>query len=171
MPFWRKKPNEPEGTALERTIRAAMPDPTDDAAAIVAAVAGLLLQVAYEDRPYLDSEEARIRAELSRVQGLRPGGVDAICAVLRQHAPVIATVEAREYARTLAERTDHDFRLGVLDMLVDVAAADDSISVVETNLIRRVADRLGLSQEDVNVSQARHRDKLAALRRSDPPRP
>jgi uncharacterized tellurite resistance protein B-like protein len=168
MPFWRKKSNEAAGTALERTIRAAMPDATDDSASVVAAVAGLLLQVAYEDRPYLDSEEAHIRAELARVEGLRPGGADAICAVLRQHAPVIATIEAREYARTLADRTDKEFRLGVLDMLVDVAAADDSISVVETNLIRRVAERLGLSQNDVNVSQTRHRDKIAALRTSLP---
>jgi uncharacterized tellurite resistance protein B-like protein len=170
MPFWRKKANEAEGTALERTIRSAMPTATEESATIVAAVAGLLLQVAYEDRPYLDSEEAHIRDELSRVDGLRAEGVDAICAVLRQHAPVIATIEAREYAKTLADRTDKEFRLGVLDMLVDVAAADDSISVVETNLIRRVADRLGLSQADVNQSQARHRDKIAALRTSHPAR-
>jgi len=159
MPFWKKKPNEAQGTALERTIRDVMRDADAEAVTLVAAVAGLLLQVAYEDRPYLASEEAHIRDELARVQGIRAGGIDAICAVMRQHAATIATIEAREYAKTLAD----------LDMLVDVAAADDSISVVEVNLIRRIAERLGLSQTDVNDSQGRHRDKLAALRASGNP--
>jgi uncharacterized tellurite resistance protein B-like protein len=166
MPFWSKKANAAQGTALERTLRAVMPGADEETVTIVAAVAGLLLQVAYEDRPYVEAEERRIREELGRVQGLAPEGVDAVCAILRQHAPTIATIEAREYARTLAERTDHDFRLALLDMLVDVAAADETISVVETNLIRRVADRLGLSQDDVSRSQDRHKDKLAALRAS-----
>ena len=169
MPFWKKKPNEAQGTALERTIRDVMRDADAEAVTLVAAVAGLLLQVAYEDRPYLASEEAHIRDELARVQGIRAGGIDAICAVMRQHAATIATIEAREYAKTLADRTDKEFRLAVLDMLVDVAAADDSISVVEVNLIRRIAERLGLSQTDVNDSQGRHRDKLAALRASGNP--
>ena len=53
MPFWKKKPNEAQGTALERTIRDVMRDADAEAVTLVAAVAGLLLQVAYEDRPYL----------------------------------------------------------------------------------------------------------------------
>ena len=35
----------------------------------------------------------------------------------------------------------------------------------ETNLLRLTATALGLTQDDYNACQARHRDKLAVLKR------
>ncbi len=166
--FFRKKTGEDAaGTALEKTLRAHLPGAEEGVVETVAAVAGLLVQVAYEDRPYLPSEEVQIRKQLSRVNGLSDEGVNAICSVLRQNAPHIAMIEARQYARYLAGHTDRAFRVSIVDMLLDVAAADASISVVETNLIRRVVEFLGLTQEDYLASQARHRDKLAVLKTAD----
>jgi uncharacterized tellurite resistance protein B-like protein len=162
--FFTKKPPTDEETALVKTVRAHMQGADDDSVRVVAAVAGLLAWVAYEDRPYLPEEEAHIREQLGRVEGLGPGGPEAISAVLRAHAPHIAQVESNEYARWLADNTTHECRLGVLDMLLDVAAADSRLSVVETNLVRRIAQTLKLSQAEYNASQERHRDKLAALR-------
>jgi uncharacterized tellurite resistance protein B-like protein len=152
-----------EGTPLERVVRAQMDDA--EGARIVAAVAGLLGTVAYADRRYAAVEEERIRQELARVKGLTATGVEAICAVLREHIVEISTVEAPVYARELLALADRDLRLEVLEALVDLAAADDEITVAETNVLRLTATALGLTQQDYNAAQSRHRDKLKVLRK------
>jgi uncharacterized tellurite resistance protein B-like protein len=151
------------GTVLEQTVRAHLSD--TEGARIVAAIAGLLGTVAYADRQYAAVEEERIRQELARVHGLTAAGVEAICAVLREHIVEISTVEAPVYARELLALADRDLRLEVLDALVDLAAADDEITVAETNLLRLTATALGLTQQDYNAAQARHVDKLKVLRK------
>src|SRR5678816_3451278 len=127
------------GTTLERTVRAQMTGSDHEGATIVAAIAGLLGTVAYADRSYGPLEEERIRGELGRVGALTAAGVDAICAVLRQHIVEISTIEAPVYARELLELADRDLRLQVLDALVDLAAADNEITVAETNVLRPTA--------------------------------
>lgn len=152
-------------TKLEQAVRAHLVGADDETLRVVVAIAGLLGTVAYADRDYSPSEEERIRTELGRVSGLSPGGVDAICGVLRENILVIATVEAPIYARELRELGDLELRLQVLDALVDLAAADDEITVAETNVLRTMVTALGLSQADYNASQARHRDKLSVLKK------
>ncbi len=152
-----------EGTALERTVRAQLEDA--ESARIVAAIAGLLGSIAYADRQYAAVEEQRIRQELARVHGLTPAGVEAICTALREHLVEISTVEAPVYARELLALADHELRLEVLDALVDLAAADDEITVAETNVLRLTATALGLTQHDYNTAQSRHREKLKVLRK------
>jgi uncharacterized tellurite resistance protein B-like protein len=153
-------------TRLAEVVTAHLPEADAETARLVVAVAGLLGTVAYADREFAVTEEARIKDELSRVQGLTAGSVDAICGMLRQHIVEIATVEAPVYARELRELADPAFKREVLDALLDVAAADGEITVAETNVLRATATALGLSQSDYNASQERHRDKLRILKRS-----
>jgi hypothetical protein len=113
----------------------------------------------------LGAEVERIVQELSRVQGLGQRGVDAIRGVLREQILTIATVEAPIYARELCALADQAFRRELLDALVDIAAADDEITIAETNVLRATTTALGLTQNDFNTSQARHRDKLRILKK------
>ena len=153
------------GTRLAEVVDSALPQADDETRRLVVAVAGLLATVAYADREYSGVEEERIAQELSRVHELGQSGVDAIRRVLREQILTIATVEAPIYARELRELADQAFRRELLDALVDIAAADDEITVAETNVLRATTTALGLSQSDFNTSQARHRDKLRILRR------
>ncbi|HMI86583.1 MAG TPA: TerB family tellurite resistance protein [Polyangiaceae bacterium] len=156
----------PQGTGgFAGVVRANMVGTDEETVRIVVAMAGLLGTVAYADRRYGPEEEQRIRQELERVEALTPSGIDAVCAALREHIVDISTIEAPFYARELLTLTDRDLRLQVLDALVDLAAADNEITVVETNLLRLTASALGLTQDDYNACQARHKDKLAVLRR------
>jgi uncharacterized tellurite resistance protein B-like protein len=164
-----KLADAPASLPLQDAVRAQLPDADDVKVRIVAAIAGLMGTVAYADRKYTDSEEQRIRAELGRIEGLGASGVDAICTALREHIVAIATVEAPVYARELLALADRDFRREVLDALLDVAAADDEIVLAETNSLRLTATALGLTQADYNESQARYREKIAALRLVKPP--
>ena len=94
-----------------------------------------------------------------------PSGVDAVCATLREHIGEIAAVDAPRHARALRELADRELRVHVLDLLVDLAAADDQVVLAETNVLRQTTTALGLSQDDYNAAQSKHRDKLTVLRR------
>jgi uncharacterized tellurite resistance protein B-like protein len=150
--------------ALRASVARELAGADDDGITVVTSMAGLLGAVAYADRSYSAEEETRVRQELERVQGMTPAGIDAICKVLREHIVEISTVQIPRYARALVELADAELRREILSALIDLAAADSSISVVETNLLRQITKSLGLSQEDYVELQARHRQHLEALK-------
>lgn len=152
-----------EQRALFEVVQAHMPGADEESVRIVTAIAGLLAGVAYADRDLSAEEEARIRSELARVQALDTRGIDAICDALRAHVVHHATTLAPRYTRELRELADRDLRLEVLEVLVDLAAADGKISHREVTHLRQTASALGLTQADYNTLQARHRDKLSFL--------
>jgi uncharacterized tellurite resistance protein B-like protein len=164
----KDRSDDQRGLTLLKAVRAEMPTAADEDVKIIAAIAGLLGQVAYADRPYLPAEEDRIRNELGKVQGLGEKGAEAVCRTLRSSIATVAEIEAHEYAKFLRDLADRDLLLHLLDLLLDVAAADDNVSLVEVNLIRRLTDNLGLTQADYNTSQARYREKLSGLSNKPP---
>ena len=151
--------------ALHDSVARHLPGVDAETVTVVTSMAGLLGAVAYADRDYSLAEEARVREELGRVQGMTQAGTDAICAVLREHIVEISTVQIPRYARALVELSDAELRREVLGALLDLAAADASISLAETNLIRQITKSLGLSQNDYLEAQAKHRQHLDALKR------
>lgn len=165
--FGRRRDAAPDnGSGAEQlyeTVRTHLHGADEDAVRIVTAIAGLLATVAYADRDWSDAEENRVRAELSRVNGLEAYGVGAICSALRENVLEISTTQTPRYTRDLRALADRDLRLEVLDVLVDLAAADGSISYDEVTLLRNTATALGLTQDDYNAIQDRYRDKLSFL--------
>lgn len=131
---------------------------------VIASISGLLGAVAYADRDFSEAERERVRDEISRVEGMTAEGAEAICAVLGKHALELSTVQAPRYSRCLLELADRELRLEVLQILVDLAAADGVISTTETNLLRQTSKALGLTQDDYNAAQERHRDRLGTLK-------
>jgi uncharacterized tellurite resistance protein B-like protein len=165
---WLKSLSEtvpPPGAAdLFRVVQSELPDADEETRFVVVAIVGLLGAVAYADRDYSELEERRIRDELSRVHGMTEQGVEAICAVLRQHIVEVSTVQLPRYARILVDLADHELRVDLLQTLLEIAVADGEITHNETNLLRLVTRALGLSQLDYNHAQAKHRDRLASLK-------
>jgi len=145
-------------------VRAHLAGADDETVRVVAAMAGLLAAVAYADRDYSSAEEAHVRTALGRVHGMTAAGVDAVCDALRRHVVSASAVEVPRCTRELKELGDVELRSEVLDVLVDLAAADGQITTPETNALRQITTALGLSQSDYNASQARHRDRLAVLK-------
>jgi uncharacterized tellurite resistance protein B-like protein len=153
------------GGALHASIARELQGADAETIAVVASITGLLGIVAYADRDYSSAEETRVRQELSRVHGMTEAGIEAICKTLRAHIVEISAVQMPRYARTLRELGDDELRREVLGALLDLAAADSSISLAETNLLRQITKSLGLSQQDYVELQERHRHHLDALKR------
>jgi uncharacterized tellurite resistance protein B-like protein len=150
--------------ALAAAVQRELPGADPETIQVVSAMTGLLGAVAYADRNFSPAEEERLQVELMRIQGMTSDGARAIIATLRQHVLAVSSVGIPNYCRALRELGDRELRLEVLEALVGLAAADGVIDQAEVNLVRQVTSSLGLSQDDYNESQARHRDKLASLR-------
>jgi len=149
---------------VEALVRQHMQEADDETIELVIAVTGMLASVAYADREYTDDERAHVRESLRLMQGLEPAGVDAICATLDQHIVEIASISTQPYTRALRELADKALRREVLDVLVDLAAADGEIALSESDLLRRATSAMGLEQGDYVASQARHRERLSVLK-------
>jgi uncharacterized tellurite resistance protein B-like protein len=149
---------------IETLVREHMESADDETLKLVIAVTGLLASVAYADREYTDEERAHVRTALGRMDGMGTAGVDAICAAFDQHIVEIASISTQPYTRALREIADKDLRREVLDVLVDLAAADGEVAMSETHLLRRATDAMGLEQEDYNAAQAKHRQRLSVLK-------
>ncbi len=152
----------PERLAL--SVAEHMPAADADTHRIVTAVAGLLACVAYADQQLAPSEAERVLDELRRIHGLPTDGAEAIARVLREEIAAVTATGDHAWVRDLRELADRDMRVELLGVLVDLAAADDELSLVEVNYLRRLTTALGLEQSDYDAAQSLHRDKLSTLR-------
>jgi uncharacterized tellurite resistance protein B-like protein len=165
--FFRKTSSESppsRGGQLADVVREHMPADDEATRELVAAAAGLLVCVAYADREFSEGEQAHVREVLARVAGLSERGAEAIFAVLQRQGALIAVGNMHVYTRHLREHSELELRREVLEALLDLAASDGAISLTESDLLRRTASSLGLTQDDYLNAQAKHRDRLSVLK-------
>jgi uncharacterized tellurite resistance protein B-like protein len=169
MAFWKRNESEPAGLEVTEQLLGLVdaPPPEADPATvrIVTAFSGLLACVAFSDRELHDAERAHLREVLGRVHGMSAEGAEAICSLLEKHVTELTAINSHAYTRALRDLTDREMRLEFLDVLVDVGAADGELSFQETQLLRRLTSALGLEQQDYNLTQERHRDRLSSHKR------
>jgi uncharacterized tellurite resistance protein B-like protein len=148
---------------LHESLRSAMPHADEDTLAVVSAVAGLLAYVAFADRAYREEEQLAVSDALARMHGVGREAVAGISSLLTSRFAELTAEPLHDYTRVLVALTGRSARLELLDVLLDLAAADLVLSMDETNLLRRIARLLGLSDHEYLASQTRHRDRLSVL--------
>ncbi len=164
--FRRRTPQDDTPHARQRLaeiVERYLAEADDATRRIVIAVAGLLARVAYADGDYSSEEEDALRQELSRVHGLSTEGVDAICGLLADDIGQVALMGDHDWTRDLRELADRTLRLEILEVLVELAVADQVLTHSETVQLRRITKGMNLTQDDYNAIQEKHRDKLSTL--------
>ena len=169
MIFRRRKTHDSDAPGnntalLAQTVREQMPGADDDAVRLVSAVAGLLACVAYADREFSDDERQELCEHVGRLPDLSKEGVNAICELIGREILDVTAVAFHTYTRDLYELTAREVRIEVLEVLMEMAAADDVVSMSETNMLRRIAAAFRLSDAEYLAIQARHRDRLSVLK-------
>ncbi len=162
MIFKRTK-RPPRLDRLTALVGELLPHADDETRDLIAAIVGLLACVAYADGVYHPTERQKVRQELRRIQDLPDGAVDVVCQLLERDIEAIAAAGDQPWAQRVRDGLEREARLEVLDALLEIAAADDELSTAETNFLRRLVPKLGLTQEDYVRLQSSRRDKLSVL--------
>jgi uncharacterized tellurite resistance protein B-like protein len=116
------------------------------------ALAALMVRVARADDHYGGAEKRRI----DRLLGQRYGLDAATAAALRAEAETAeaAAPDTVRFTRIVKESVPYDERVGVIEALWRVAAAE-GLNAEERALLRLVADLIGVSDQDSGLARQR----------------
>lgn len=134
-------------------------------ARFVAAFAMVLARVARADLEVSGDESRAMASLVAEVTGLDPDQATLVAEMAAHRSELLGVAEDYIATRELAASTSTEERVRLLAGLFAVAAADDSVSLVEEEEIRQIASELGLEHRDYTAARATVRDKREVLRR------
>jgi uncharacterized tellurite resistance protein B-like protein len=134
----------------------AAPGASDDPAL---ALAVLLLETARSDDGVADSERRIIERTLAKRFDLRPFETARLVAAARQG--VTRATDLYHFTRIVVDNFSERERVGVIEMLWDIAYSDGAVTGDEDALIRRVAGLLYVSDRDRGEAKRPARERIA----------
>jgi uncharacterized tellurite resistance protein B-like protein len=132
-------------------------------ARLLAASAYILGRVARADLEIGETEASEMERILVEQGGLTPEQAILVVQMARTQNTLFGGTENYLVTREFNRIASHDQKLALLQCLFSVSAADESISVVEDNEIRRIASELRLTHSDFIRSRSAWRDHLSVL--------
>jgi uncharacterized tellurite resistance protein B-like protein len=142
-------------------------------ARFIAAFAYLLGRVAYADQNISEEETRKMERVISEQTFGESAGLPAQLsedqAILVVHMAktqnlLFGGTENFLVSREFGKIAGREEKIGLLDNLYAVCAADRSISVVEDNEIRKISRELNLEHEDFIAVRMKYREHLAVLK-------
>ncbi len=125
----------------------------------------ILSRVARADLVISEAETRAMEAIVEQVGGLAPEQAILVVQMAKTQAILFGGTENYLVTREFNRLATREEKLALLRCLFAVSASDDSISVMEDNEIRRIADELRLTHEDFIAVRSEFRDRLAVLRK------
>jgi uncharacterized tellurite resistance protein B-like protein len=154
-----KNEDDPFIRRLEEHLRDAGPERLE----YLAGFAGQLARVAEADDGISPAEAKLIAAQLCEFARISDSEAKLIVDLLRKEFEVLRSVQSHVLNRAVnAHATDAE-KKQVIDCLYAVAAADDLVSDIEEQEIRRIAGALLVSHGELMEIRARYRDRIEAL--------
>jgi uncharacterized tellurite resistance protein B-like protein len=123
------------------------------------ALAALLIETARSDDHFEDREQGIIKRALTRHFGMRLDEAARLVRAAEQGA--IQATDLFHFTRVVVEHFSEEERIGVIEMLWDVAYSDGALTGDEDALIRRVAGLIYVSDRDRGEAKLRARGRLA----------
>jgi uncharacterized tellurite resistance protein B-like protein len=146
-------------------LRPAGPSADREVGALQQAVAALLVEAARLDGQFGTAERSRIAALLSRRFSLPAGEVDALIETATRMSE--EAVDNYVFTQRISRRLDHEEKVGIVEMLWDVAYADGTLHPYEGNLLRRVAGLLYVTDQESGAARKRVMERNGAKRNRD----
>lgn len=124
------------------------------------AAAALLVEAAVMDGTFDDDERTVVLNLLEERFDLKGPDADALLA--DAEAAIEKSNELYTLSRTIKDNFDHDQRIELIEMLWQVAYADGVVHEYESNLIRRLAGLLYVSDRDSGEARKRVMARIGA---------
>jgi len=126
------------------------------------AVAALLIEAARMDDDFDDAERATIERLLAERFDLAPDDVRALVAAAEQK--VQNTAQYFPFTREITKRLSMEQRVGIIEMLWEVAYADGVLDPHEDMLLRQIAGLIHVPDRERGLARKRAIDRSAAAR-------
>jgi DnaJ like chaperone protein len=139
----------PNLDALLKELRHALPDDEPVVLRYIAIVVVLLGRVAVADGRFSAKEDQALTALLTRIGRISPAGVEAVGKALQGKLPAVTEAELELCYRELKSLCDHNERVEVVRLLLQLAEVDGDPCTSESAEIERVAQQLGVSLAEV----------------------
>jgi uncharacterized tellurite resistance protein B-like protein len=130
----------------------------------VAALAYVLARVAHADQDISPEEVSVMRELVEGATELPKEQAVLVVEIARSQALELGANENYVVTRLFRELSSREQRLGLLECLFAVAAADENISTAENHEISVIASELGLTHDEVTRVRAAYRQHLAVLK-------
>ena len=135
-----------------------------DRARFVAAFAYILSRVARADLEISDEETRAMERIISELGRLPEEQAIIVVQMAKTQNLLFGGTENYLVTREFNRIATREEKLALLDCLFAVSAADDSITTLESGVIRQVADELLLDHAEFIEVRSRFRDRLAVLK-------
>ena len=136
-------------------------------ARFVAAFAYILSRVAHADMEISDEETRAMERIVVEHGGLPEDQAIIVVQMAKTHNALFGGTENFLVTREFNRMANKAEKVALLDCLFAVSAAEGSVSTVESNVIRQIADELKLDHKDYVEVRSRYRDDLAVLKNPD----
>jgi uncharacterized tellurite resistance protein B-like protein len=150
-------------TASVRRIAAQLERLDPATAKYLASFAYVLARVAHADLEIVESETVEMERIVRSLASLSEGEAALVVQIAKTQSNVLGDTENYVVTREFRRIASREQRAQLLQCLYAVAAADGSISGVESSVILSIAEELGFTRGESNALRAEYRDKLSEL--------
>ena len=160
-------PGGKTGTDTEtvRRITEALDAMEPEKARYIASFAYTLSRVAHADLDVSQEETREMEKIIVERGGLPQEQAIIAVQIAKTQSLLFGSTENYLVTREFGHMATREQKLSLLDCLFAVSAADESVSTVEDNEIRKITEELKLDHDDFIAARLRYRDYLAVLKK------
>jgi uncharacterized tellurite resistance protein B-like protein len=137
----------------------------------LAGFAYVLARVANADLEIDPTETEEMERSLSAISDLSESEIALAVAIAKSQERLLGGTENYVVTREFRENSTPEQRGQLLQCLYAVAAADGTISTVESSEIVGIAEELGFTRAEANALKSQYREKLSVLQTNSTPGP
>ncbi len=162
-----REPAAPGDTRTVRKIVRALEEMEPERARFLAAFAYLLGRIAHADLD-ISAEETRSMEQIVQEFGDLPESQAVLVVeIAKSQNRLVGGTENFQVAREFKSLSDREQRRDLLHCLFAVAAADEEITGVEEEQVRRISEELGLSHREFAEIRSEYNDHRSVMKRLD----
>jgi uncharacterized tellurite resistance protein B-like protein len=155
--------DDADETETVRRIAARLERLPPDRARFLAAFAGVLARVAHADLRISETETAAMERAVAEVAGLPSEETALAVEIAKSQARLLGGTDNYVVTRRFRELSQREERVRLVECLYAVAAADGTISTLESAEIARITEELGFLPSEAVALRAPWRDRLAEM--------
>jgi len=163
------KKDDAGDTESVRRIAAKLDRLEPSRARYLAGFAYVLARVANADLEIDPTETAEMERSLAAISDLSESEIALAVAIAKSQARLLGGTENYVVTREFRESSTLEQRGQLLQCLYAVAAADGTISTIESSEIVGIAEELGFTRAQANALKSQYREKLSVLQAKSSP--